>query len=95
MKRSSNHHHILSYRVIIEPEKVKQKTIYNVYCPTLGLVDYGNSLQGALRRMKKLMKFHLECLIDESKTVPALDKDESFVGMTSVNISGRSSFAFG
>lgn len=33
---------VLNYRIIIEPEKMGRKTVYNACCPTLGLADYGD-----------------------------------------------------
>lgn len=43
---------VLSYRVIIEPEKQGKKTVFNAYCPTLGVADYGNSVDEVLESIK-------------------------------------------
>ena len=40
---------ILNYRIIIEPEKQGRKTVYNAYCPTLGVTDYGDSVDEVLK----------------------------------------------
>ena len=43
---------VLNYRIIIEPEKMGRKTVYNAYCPTLGVADYGNSIDEVLESIK-------------------------------------------
>lgn len=40
---------VLNYRVIIEPETYPDGSkVYNAYCPTLGIADYGNSVEEVL-----------------------------------------------
>lgn len=56
---------VLNYRIIIEPEKMGKKIVYNAYCDTLGLADYGDSVDEAIKNIKSLMKFHIECLLEE------------------------------
>lgn len=38
--------------------------------PTLDIADYGADSQEALKRLRKMVTFHLESLIDEGKPVP-------------------------
>lgn len=47
---------ILNYRIIIEPEKMGRKTVFNAYCPTLGVADYGDSVEEVLKSIKDGMK---------------------------------------
>jgi len=54
--------HVLNYRVIIEPEKMGKKTVYNAYCPTLGVADYGDSVEDVLKSIKDGIKLAIECL---------------------------------
>lgn len=56
---------VLNYRVIIEPEKMGRKTVYNAYCPTLGVADYGDSVDEVLESIKDGIKLAIECLIEE------------------------------
>ena len=53
---------VLSYRVIIEPEKIGRKTVYNAYCPSLGVSDYGDSMEEVLKSIKDGIKLAIECL---------------------------------
>lgn len=61
---------ILNYRIIIEPEKMGRKTVYNAYCPTLGIADWGDSIEAALKSIKDGMELAIECLVDEGKEIP-------------------------
>jgi predicted RNase H-like HicB family nuclease len=39
--------------------------------PTLDIADYGVDSQEALQRLRKMVAFHLESLIDEGKPIPS------------------------
>lgn len=77
--------HILNYRVIIEPEKIGKKTLYNAYCPTLGIADYGDSIEEVLKSIKDGIRLAIECLLEEKKEVPKDNINEQII--TTVNIS--------
>lgn len=48
---------ILNYRIIIEPEKYDDgSTVYVAYCPTLGISDYGNTIEEVLESIKDGIK---------------------------------------
>ena len=51
---------VLSYRIIIEPEKQGKKTVYNAFCPTLGVADYGNSVDEVLQSIKDGIELAIE-----------------------------------
>lgn len=61
---------VLNYRIIIEPEKMGKKIVYNAYCPTLGVVDYGDSIDEAFKNIQSLIKFHVESLLGDGLEVP-------------------------
>lgn len=61
---------ILDYRIIIEPEKQGKKIVYNAYCPTLGVADWGNSVDDVLKSIKDGIELAIECLVEEGKEVP-------------------------
>jgi len=65
---------VLNYRVIIEKEHYDDGTpVYSTYVPTLGIADYGPTIEGALENTKEGIKFHIECLIEEGEKVPLPD----------------------
>lgn len=61
---------VLNYRIIIEPEKQGKKTVYNAYCPTLGVVDYGNSVDEVLKSIKDGLQLAIEYLVEDGKEIP-------------------------
>ena len=87
---------ILNYRVIAEKEQYENSTpAYVTYVPTLGISDYGPTLEKALDSTQKMIKFHIECLIDEGEPVPAPDNPNNiFVTISEVTISPKKRFAF-
>lgn len=70
---------ILSYRIIVEPEKQGKRTVYNAYCPTLGVADYGDSIDEVLKSIKDGIELALECLVEEGKEVPVDAPEKSVV----------------
>lgn len=53
---------ILEYRIIIKPEKYADGTkVYVAYCPTLGISDYGDSVEGAMESIKDGILLAVEC----------------------------------
>lgn len=74
---------VLSYRIIIEPEKMGKKTVYNAYCPTLGVADYGNSIDEVLKTIKDGIELALEYLKKEGKEIP-VDSPIAMVATTEV-----------
>lgn len=79
---------VLNYRIIIEPEKMGRKTVYNAYCDTLGLADYGYSIDEAIKNIKSLIKFHIECLLEDGIEVPIENIEEELIMSTKVSIEG-------
>lgn len=75
---------VLNYRIIIEPEKQGKKTVYNAYCPTLGVADYGNSIDEVLESIKDGIELALESLVREGKKIPVDSPGKEFVATTQV-----------
>ena len=61
---------VLNYRIIIESEKMGKKTVYNAACPTLGVYDYGDSIDEVLVSIKDGIELALECLTEEGEEIP-------------------------
>lgn len=77
---------VLNYRVIIEPEKMGKKIVYNAACPTLGVYDYGDSIDEVLRNIKDGIELALECLVDEGKEIPVDNIKDKTVTTTEVRV---------
>ncbi|EKD22731.1 MAG: hypothetical protein ACD_83C00291G0005 [uncultured bacterium] len=76
MKATKN----LTYRVVVEKEKYKDgSTVYVSQVPTLGISDYGPTIEEALDNTQKLIKFHIESLIEEGEEVPGPDDANNII----------------
>lgn len=79
---------VLNYRIIIEPEKMGKKTVYNAYCPTLGLADYADSIEEAIINIQSLIKFHIESLLEDGLEIPEENTEKELITSTKVSING-------
>ncbi|MCR4264134.1 MAG: type II toxin-antitoxin system HicB family antitoxin [Candidatus Roizmanbacteria bacterium] len=62
---------VLNYRIIIEPETYEDgSTVYVAHCPTLGISDYGDSIDDALKSIQSGIELAVEHLAKEKKEVP-------------------------
>ncbi|MBI2039729.1 type II toxin-antitoxin system HicB family antitoxin [Candidatus Microgenomates bacterium] len=75
---------VLNYRVIIEPEKMGKRIVYNAACPTLGVYDYGDSIDEVLKSIKDGIELAIEVLRDEGKEIPVDDTEKGVVVATQV-----------
>ena len=85
---------ILNYRIIIEPEKMGRKIVYNAYCPTLDVADYGNSIDEVLKSIKDGIELALEYLAEEGKEIPVDNTKDQTVTTTEVNVPEGAKIAF-
>jgi len=51
---------VLNYRIIIEKEKQKKGYKYVAYVPTLGISDFGKTVEEATVNVGKAIKIYLE-----------------------------------
>lgn len=88
---------VLNYRVIIEKERFDDGTpVYVAQVPTLGIADDGLTIEEALKNIKEMIKFHVECLIEEGENIPAPDNiNDSIIATPQVEIVPSREFKFG
>lgn len=78
---------VLNYRVIIEPETYSNgNRVYNAYCPTLEVTDYGDSVEEVLASIKDGIELAVESLAKEEKQIPVDNIEEQIVTTAKVNI---------
>jgi len=70
---------ILNYRVLVEKGKQAKKVIYVAYAPSLGISDFGETIEKAVENLKKAVKLYLETLLELKKPIPSPDADDYFV----------------
>lgn len=75
---------ILNYRINIDKERLGKKTVYNASCPALGLADFGDTIDEALKHITSLIEFHLETLVELGQSIP-VEKDTTSL-ITSVTV---------
>ena len=80
---------VLDYRVILklDTRTGSKKSCYVAFCPTLGVVDDGNSPQEALKNIQGTIGFHLESLQKERKEIPIDHPNEEMITNTQVPFS--------
>jgi len=78
---------VLNYRVILKLDKRlgSKKSCYVAFCPTLGVVDDGDTPQEALKNIKSTISFHLKCLQRECKEIPVDNPNEEMVTNTQIS----------
>lgn len=86
---------ILNYRVIIEPETYPDGSIvYNAYCPTLEITDYGNSIEKVLESIKEGILLAIESLSKEKKEIPVDNLEDQIITSTKIVLPSDIRIAF-
>ncbi|MBI2415910.1 MAG: type II toxin-antitoxin system HicB family antitoxin [Candidatus Kerfeldbacteria bacterium] len=70
---------LLNYRIIIEPERMGKKLVYNAYCPSLGIADYGNTIEEVLVSLKDGIELAIESLLEEKQELPKDNIQQQFI----------------
>jgi len=53
---------VLNYRILVEKEKQGKKNVYVAYVPSLGISDFGTTVDKAVVNIEKAMKLYIETL---------------------------------
>lgn len=77
---------VLNYRIIIKPAKEGRKTIYTAECPTLGVYDWGNSVEEVLASIKEGVECEIEGLIEDGDPIPVDHIEKEFVTSTNITL---------
>lgn len=80
---------ILNYRVIVEPDirLGTNEKCFTAYCPTLGVVDDGNSINEALENIKEGIQCYIEALVKDRVEIPRPDNlNEGIISGVSIKL---------
>ena len=78
---------VLNYRIIIEPETSEDGSrVYVGFCPTLGISDYGDTVEDVLTSIRDGIELAVEALIKGKKEVPEDDIEQQIIASTRVNV---------
>jgi len=81
------HRKVLNYRIIIEPEKYDDgSSVYIAYCPTLGISDYGDTIESVLASIKDGVELAVDTLAKEKQEIPTDDIQEQIITSTMINV---------
>lgn len=71
---------VLNYRIIIEPETSEDGSrVYVGFCPTLGISDYGDTVEDVLTSIKDGIELAVEALVKGKKEVPVDDIERQII----------------
>lgn len=70
---------VLNYRIIVEKERQGGKAVYVAYAPSLGLSDFGATVDAAVTHIEQAIKLYLETLVELGEPVPEPDTDDYYV----------------
>lgn len=77
---------VLNYRVIVEREKQGKEFVYVSYVPSLGISDFGKTVDEAVKNTEKAIKLYVEALLNSKQSVPEPDSDDYFITSRKVEI---------
>lgn len=77
---------VLNYRVIIEKERSRKGVVYIAHAPTLGISDFGKTVEQAAENIEKAIRLYIETLIELKKPVPRPDEEEYFVTTRKIEV---------
>ncbi|MBI3342665.1 type II toxin-antitoxin system HicB family antitoxin [Candidatus Gottesmanbacteria bacterium] len=78
---------ILNYRIIIEPEISENGSrVYVGFCPTLGISDYGDTVEDVLASIKDGIELAVEALAKGKKEVPVDDIERQIIASAMVKV---------
>jgi predicted RNase H-like HicB family nuclease len=78
------------YNIIIR----KEGKDYIAEVPTLGISDFGKTIEEAKKNIREAVRCHIEGLIKTKNEIPAPDSEEFYISNTEVSISKNLRFAY-
>ncbi len=71
---------VLNYRIIVEKEKYEDGSlVYVAYCPSLGISDYGDTVEDVLESIKDGIELAIETLAKEGQEIPVDHVEEQLI----------------
>lgn len=70
---------VLNYRIIVEKENQGSHAAYVAHAPSLGVSDFGPTVDTAVSNIEKAIKLYIETLIELNEPVPGPDTDDFYV----------------
>ena len=81
---------VLKYNVMIK----KEGKYFVAYVPTLGISDFGRTVDDARKNVEQAISIHIEGLIKTDSEVPAQDSSDFYISQYQVNVPANLKLAF-
>ena len=81
---------VLKYNVMIK----KEGKYFVAYVPTLGISDFGKTVDDARKNVEQAISIHIEGLIKTDSEVPAQDSSDFYISQYQVNVPANLKLAF-
>ncbi|OIP85249.1 hypothetical protein AUK04_01345 [Candidatus Roizmanbacteria bacterium CG2_30_33_16] len=81
---------VLKYNVMIK----KEGKYFVAYVPTLGISDFGKTIDNARKNVEAAISIHIEGLIKTNSEVPAQDSTDFYISQSQVTVPSNLKFAF-
>ena len=86
---------VLNYRIIIEKETQEDgSSVFVAYCPTLGISDFGKTVEQAKDHMHEAIECHIQGLVKSDEPVPMPDTEDVYISQTFVSMPKNIKLAF-
>lgn len=86
---------ILNYRIIVEPEKYPNgDTVYNAYCPTLGIADYGDTVDRVLESIKDGIELAIDSMAKDGEEIPVDNIEQQIITSAKVKLPANAKVDF-
>ncbi len=84
---------VSNYLIIVEKEQQDGKTVYVAYAPSLGLSDFGATIDRAVANTEQAIALYLETLVELGEPVPPADNDDFYVTTRKITFGGGTKLA--
>ena len=61
---------ILNYRILVEKEKQGKNAVFVAHVPSLGISDFGKTIDEAVKNTEKAIKLYVETLKETGNNIP-------------------------
>lgn len=81
---------VLRYNTVIR----KEGKDYVAYVPTLGISDFGKTIDLAQKNVKKAIECHIEGLAKTGFEIPTPDSTDFYIGQANIDVPDNFKFAY-
>lgn len=86
---------LLNYRIIIDKETYEDGSlVYVAHCPTLGISDYGDTVEDVLKSIKEGIELAVKSLSKEKQEVPIDHVDDQIITSAKIYIPSNMPISF-